>query len=89
MSLLLAALSHDSMRMQWSLGAACEEVPKLCFGLLRVCTPVAYLTALPPPPPDRLSSRVGRNVAAGMTGGIGYFLDEDGTFPTKVRVTHT
>ncbi|XGV96794.1 MAG: glutamate synthase large subunit [Leptolyngbya sp. BL-A-14] len=27
----------------------------------------------------------GRNVAAGMTGGLGYFLDEDGRFPTKVN----
>jgi len=34
-----------------------------------------------------VAPRVGRNVAAGMTGGIGYFLDEDGTFPTKVCVT--
>ena len=29
--------------------------------------------------------KVGRNVGAGMTGGIGYFLDEDETFPTKVN----
>jgi len=29
--------------------------------------------------------KVGRNVAAGMTGGLGYFLDEDETFPTKVN----
>jgi glutamate synthase (ferredoxin) len=29
--------------------------------------------------------KVGRNVAAGMTGGLGYFLDEDDTFPTKVN----
>ena len=29
--------------------------------------------------------RVGRNVGAGMTGGIGYFLDEDGTFASKVN----
>lgn len=28
--------------------------------------------------------KVGRNVAAGMTGGLGYFLDEDGTFDSKV-----
>ncbi|MEC4894643.1 MAG: glutamate synthase large subunit [Oscillatoria sp. PMC 1051.18] len=28
---------------------------------------------------------VGRNVGAGMTGGIGYFLDEDGSFPRKVN----
>jgi glutamate synthase (ferredoxin) len=28
--------------------------------------------------------KVGRNVGAGMTGGIGYFLDEDGTFASKV-----
>lgn len=28
---------------------------------------------------------VGRNVAAGMTGGIGYFYDEDGTFTSKVN----
>eukprot|EP00227_Mantoniella_beaufortii_P014044 CAMPEP_0197590982 /NCGR_PEP_ID=MMETSP1326-20131121/12420_1 /TAXON_ID=1155430 /ORGANISM="Genus nov. species nov., Strain RCC2288" /LENGTH=1645 /DNA_ID=CAMNT_0043156305 /DNA_START=169 /DNA_END=5106 /DNA_ORIENTATION=+ len=28
---------------------------------------------------------VGRNVAAGMTGGLGYFLDEDNTFATKVN----
>jgi glutamate synthase (ferredoxin) len=28
---------------------------------------------------------VGRNVGAGMTGGLAYFLDEDGTFPTKVN----
>jgi len=28
---------------------------------------------------------VGRNVGAGMTGGIAYFLDEDGSFPTKVN----
>lgn len=27
----------------------------------------------------------GRNVAAGMTGGLAYFLDEDGSFPTKVN----
>ena len=29
--------------------------------------------------------RVGRNVGAGMTGGIGYFLDEDSTFASKVN----
>lgn len=29
--------------------------------------------------------KVGRNVGAGMTGGIGYFLDEDGTFESKVN----
>ena len=29
--------------------------------------------------------RVGRNVAAGMTGGLGYFYDEAGDFPEKVR----
>jgi len=29
--------------------------------------------------------KVGRNVGAGMTGGIGYFLDEDGTFASKVN----
>uniref|UniRef100_A0A7I4EHL8 glutamate synthase (ferredoxin) n=1 Tax=Physcomitrium patens TaxID=3218 RepID=A0A7I4EHL8_PHYPA len=29
--------------------------------------------------------KVGRNVAAGMTGGLGYFLDEDDTFPSKVN----
>jgi glutamate synthase (ferredoxin) len=28
---------------------------------------------------------VGRNVGAGMTGGIGYFLDEEGSFPEKVN----
>ena len=28
---------------------------------------------------------VGRNVGAGMTGGLGYFLDEEGTFPSKVN----
>jgi glutamate synthase (ferredoxin) len=28
---------------------------------------------------------VGRNVGAGMTGGLGYFLDEDGTFTAKVN----
>ena len=28
---------------------------------------------------------VGRNVAAGMTGGLGYFYDEDGTFPELVN----
>lgn len=28
---------------------------------------------------------VGRNVGAGMTGGLGYFLDEDGKFPAKVN----
>jgi glutamate synthase (ferredoxin) len=28
---------------------------------------------------------VGRNVGAGQTGGIGYFLDEDGSFPEKVN----
>ena len=28
---------------------------------------------------------VGRNVGAGMTGGLGYFLDEDGSFPEKVN----
>ncbi|KAG2445645.1 hypothetical protein HXX76_000255 [Chlamydomonas incerta] len=28
---------------------------------------------------------VGRNVAAGMTGGLGYFLDEDGSFTDKVN----
>lgn len=27
---------------------------------------------------------VGRNVAAGMTGGLGFFYDEDGEFPSKV-----
>jgi glutamate synthase (ferredoxin) len=29
--------------------------------------------------------RVGRNVGAGMTGGLAYFLDEDGTLPAKVN----
>jgi glutamate synthase (ferredoxin) len=29
--------------------------------------------------------RAGRNVGAGMTGGLAYFLDEDGTFPAKVN----
>ena len=29
--------------------------------------------------------RVGRNVGAGMTGGLGYFLDEDDTFASKVN----
>ncbi|HSM82521.1 MAG TPA: glutamate synthase large subunit [Nodosilinea sp.] len=28
---------------------------------------------------------VGRNVGAGMTGGLGYFLDEDGRFPVRVN----
>lgn len=28
---------------------------------------------------------VGRNVGAGMTGGLGYFLDEAGNFPTRVN----
>jgi len=28
---------------------------------------------------------VGRNVGAGMTGGLGYFLDENNTFPDKVN----
>merc|ERR1712070_520465 len=28
---------------------------------------------------------VGRNVGAGMTGGIGYFYDEDDNFPGKVN----
>ena len=28
---------------------------------------------------------VGRNVGAGMTGGLAYFLDEDGHFPTRVN----
>jgi glutamate synthase (ferredoxin) len=27
----------------------------------------------------------GRNVGAGMTGGLAYFFDEDGSFPTKVN----
>ncbi len=29
--------------------------------------------------------KVGRNVGAGMTGGLAYFLDEDGNFPSKVN----
>lgn len=29
--------------------------------------------------------RVGRNVGAGMTGGLGYFLDEEGNFEAKVN----
>ncbi len=29
--------------------------------------------------------RTGRNVGAGMTGGLAYFLDEDGHFPAKVN----
>jgi glutamate synthase (ferredoxin) len=28
---------------------------------------------------------VGRNVGAGMTGGLAYFLDEDSSFPAKVN----
>ena len=28
---------------------------------------------------------VGRNVGAGMTGGLAYFLDEEGSFPTRVN----
>jgi glutamate synthase (ferredoxin) len=31
--------------------------------------------------------KVGRNVGAGMTGGLGYFLDEDGSFPELVNKT--
>lgn len=31
---------------------------------------------------------VGRNVAAGMTGGLGYFYDADGLFPEKVCPLH-
>ncbi|MFM6108162.1 MAG: glutamate synthase-related protein [Sphaerospermopsis kisseleviana] len=31
--------------------------------------------------------QVGRNVGAGMTGGLGYFLDEDGSFPELVNKT--
>jgi glutamate synthase (ferredoxin) len=30
--------------------------------------------------------KVGRNVGAGMTGGLAYFLDEDGTFQSKVNL---
>jgi glutamate synthase (ferredoxin) len=30
--------------------------------------------------------RVGRNVGAGMTGGLGYFLDQDGSFTPKVNL---
>ena len=30
--------------------------------------------------------RVGRNVAAGMTGGLAYMLDEDDTLLPKVRL---
>ncbi len=30
-------------------------------------------------------SKVGRNVGAGMTGGLAYFLDEDGSFPALVN----
>lgn len=29
---------------------------------------------------------VGRNVAAGMTGGLGFFLDEDDTFTERVSL---
>jgi len=29
--------------------------------------------------------KVGRNVGAGMTGGLAYFLDEDGSFPAHVN----
>ena len=29
--------------------------------------------------------KVGRNVGAGMTGGLGYFFDKDGSFPEKVN----
>jgi glutamate synthase (ferredoxin) len=29
--------------------------------------------------------KVGRNVGAGMTGGLGYFLDEDDSFPPRVN----
>jgi glutamate synthase (ferredoxin) len=29
--------------------------------------------------------RTGRNVGAGMTGGLAYFLDEDGSFPARVN----
>jgi glutamate synthase (ferredoxin) len=29
--------------------------------------------------------KAGRNVGAGMTGGLAYFLDEDGSFPTQVN----
>lgn len=30
--------------------------------------------------------RTGRNVGAGMTGGLAYFLDQDGSFPAKVNL---
>ncbi len=30
----------------------------------------------------------GRNVAAGMTGGLAYFYDEEGDFPDKVCPAH-
>ncbi len=29
--------------------------------------------------------KAGRNVGAGMTGGLAYFLDEDGSFPTQIN----
>jgi glutamate synthase (ferredoxin) len=32
--------------------------------------------------------KVGRNVGAGMTGGLAYFLDEDGSFPALVNRTN-
>lgn len=32
--------------------------------------------------------RVGRNVAAGMTGGLAYILDEDDTLIPKVSATY-
>lgn len=30
----------------------------------------------------------GRNAGAGMTGGLAYFYDEDGDFPTRVCLPH-
>lgn len=59
----------------------CNYDYKTCAGVpskLNMSRPFSFLFSV------KWGSRVGRNVGAGMTGGLAYFLDEDNTFTPKV-----
>ena len=52
--------------------AACYQIYRQVYWLVPLSTIIVALSA-------------GRNVAAGMTGGLGYFYDEEGDFVDKVN----
>ena len=58
-----------------------NEVKMSCM-----CTTLRHVCAWLPIVMCYILCRVGRNVAAGMTGGLAYLLDEDDTLQPKVRL---